>query len=542
MAQAAALQLEAEKSRVDALNVFPVPDGDTGTNMSLTLWSAVDAVLNSSSSSLGELADSAAQGALMGARGNSGVILSQFLRGFANSLAGMEAAGPVELAQALVDAAEAGYEAVIKPVEGTVLTVGREAAQEALKIAETGGDLNAVLQGALAAAMDTLARTPEILITLKEAGVVDAGGEGLVVAARGAFEVFNGSHLAPLPTPATGQQETALPPQPAPSTGPEPTRPNIQESSGITYQYCTEFLVRGSGADRKAISKSLKDLGDSMMVVGQGDVVKVHVHTNHPGLVLELCGARGELLNIHINNMVEQNRQAALVTAAPSVTAPVGAPEVAVVAVATGDGWVELLKSLGALVVVEGGQTNNPSTKDLLDAIEATGAKAALVLPNNGNVLMTARQAAHLAGIPVNVVPTRSFCQGVAALLRFSPEESLSENARRMETALDQVACGEVTVAVRDARVDSIDVCAGDYMGIGGGRLLAVAKDLSEVTRELVGQLMTEDSSLLTLYFGQDVGKQDAEELAAEIGDLYGLDVEVYKGGQPVYPYLLSVE
>lgn len=557
MAKAAAAQLEAEKARVNALNVFPVPDGDTGTNMSLTLGAAVDAVLASDSSVLGELAECAAQGALMGARGNSGVILSQFLRGFADGVAGLTEAGPIELANALVKAAEAAYGAVIKPVEGTVLTVGKEAAAEAVRLAQKGGDLLSVLEGAMIAAVDTLAHTPDLLATLREAGVVDAGGEGLVVAARGAFQVLNGSLQAePVHedapkatfTPHATEQtiasvNTAVAPVTESPADAEAKTVGIIESD-ITYRYCTEFLVRGEKIDRAAMQRDLTDLGDSLLIVGQPNLVKVHVHTNHPGVALEICGVRGELLNIHINNMAEQNREAAHQEAPEDRPAalPAAAPPVAVVTVANGSGCQKLLASLGAAAVVEGGQTLNPSTEEILTAIKKTGAQSALVLPNNSNVLMTARQAAHLSSIPVSVVPTKSFCQGVAALLRFAPEESAAENARRMEAAIGEIACGEVTVAVRDAKVDAKEIKAGEYLGISGGKILTTGAQCNQVAAALITQLTTDDSSLVTLYYGEGVNADQANDLAAIIRKQMGVDVEVYDGGQPVYSYLLSVE
>lgn len=542
MAHAAAVRLEAEKARVDALNVFPVPDGDTGTNMALTLWAATEAVLESESDSLGELAESAAHGALMGARGNSGVILSQFLRGFADGIGSHTTATPTELAQSFATAAEAAYGAVMRPVEGTVLTVGREAANEAVRIAETGGDLQAVLEGALRAATETLADTPNLLAALREAGVVDAGGEGLVVAARGAYEVLNGKAPAmssPVTTPA----------RPTDTVQGEQLTEDASDSPDdeITYRYCTELVVRGDGIDRRSIKRDLSDLGDSLLVVGQDELVKVHIHTNHPGLVLELCGVRGQLLNIHIDNMEEQSRLAAeklVPTGMDRVTdAQARVPvEIAVVTVASGTGCIELLKSLGATAVVEGGQTMNPSTQEILTAIQNSRAKEALVLPNNKNVLMSARQAAHLASIPVTVVPTRSFCQGVAALLRFSPDASVAENAKQMEAAIGGTACGEITVAVRDARVESMDVRAGDYLGISDGKILVAAVERQEVVQQLIASLMMEDSSLATLYYGEDVEAEEADHIAQLVRDSLNLDVEVYRGGQPVYAYLLSVE
>lgn len=545
MAHSAAVQLEAEKARVDALNVFPVPDGDTGTNMALTLWAATEAVLQSESDSLGELAESAAHGALMGARGNSGVILSQFIRGFADAIGARTTATPMELAQAFASAAQAAYGAVVRPVEGTVLTVGREAANEAVRIAETGGDLQSVLEGALLAAAETLADTPNLLLALREAGVVDAGGEGLVVAARGAYEVLNGKQPATPASITTPTRPSNLVRDGQATEALEASSNSLDEE--ITYRYCTEFVVRGDGIDRRGMKQDLSDLGDSLLIVGKDELVKVHIHTNHPGLVLELCGVRGQLLNIHIDNMEEQSRLAAEKRVPArmglSVDEEARVPvEIAVVTVASGAGCVELLKSLGATAVVEGGQTMNPSTQEVLTAIQNSGAKAALVLPNNKNVLMSARQAGHLASIPVTVVPTRSFCQGVAALLRFSPDASLAENAKQMEAAIGGIACGEITKAVRDARVESIDVRAGDYLGISDGKILVTALDRQEVVHQLIASLMREDSSLATIYYGEDVEVEEANHVAQLVQDGLDLEVEVYRGGQPVYAYLLSVE
>jgi DAK2 domain fusion protein YloV len=554
MAQSAAIKLDAEKARVNALNVFPVPDGDTGTNMSLTLSSAVDAVLASNSNSIGELAECAAQGALMGARGNSGVILSQFLRGFADGVAGLDEANSVELAQALVKAAEAAYGAVIKPVEGTVLTVGKEAAAEALRLAERGGDLLSVLEGALLAAIDTLAHTPDLLLALREAGVVDAGGEGLVVAAQGAFSALNGDAPPEEPKQTFKASNASVPDvqayankDAAPASVSDTPKSGIQETE-VVYRYCTEFIIKGNNIDLAGIKHDLEDLGDSLLVVGQSNLVKVHVHTNHPGTALEICGVRGTLANIHINNMEEQNREAAkhehdmsLPGEEPIQVTPEPV-DTAVIAVANGAGCIELMLSLGCTAVVEGGQTLNPSTEEILAAIKDSGAKTALVLPNNKNVLMTARQAAHLSPIPVIVIPTKSFCQGVAAMLRFSPDEDGEENATKMEAAIDEIACGEITVAVRDAVIESRVIHEGEYLGISGGKILTTSKSINDATIDLISMLLTEDSGLITLYYGESVSEASAEDLQTIIADRFGVDVEIYPGGQPVYDYLLSVE
>jgi DAK2 domain fusion protein YloV len=548
MASASAHKLEAEKARVDALNVFPVPDGDTGTNMALTLWSAVDAVLKSTSNSLGELAEAAAQGALLGARGNSGVILSQFLRGFADGVQNLDEADAQQLAIAFVKAAEAAYGAVIRPVEGTVLTVGKEAAQAALRLAQDGEDLFAVLQGALAVAIETLDRTPDILITLREAGVVDAGGEGLVVAARGAFEAINGKHVD-LPESRTPVEAPALN-NPTESSVNQPEK--VGESS-ITFMYCTEFLVHGTDLKKSDLQQAIEDLGDSTLVVGQPNLMKIHIHTNHPGLVLEICGSRGELSAIHIDNMAEQSKEkeaaqttkvpsAAETPPAPSIRPTAPAAEVAVVAVSSGDGCIELLHSLGVSKVVHGGQTMNPSTAQLLAAVKETGAKSTIILPNNGNVLMTARQVAHLINTPVIVVPTRSFCEGVAAMLQFSPLDTAADNARRMEEAISLITCGEVTIAVRDARIEGREIKEGQHLGISQGKILTAGPDRQQALLELLSSIITDDSSLVTLYYGAEVDETDANSAAEEVEQRFKLEVETYAGGQPLYSYLVSVE
>lgn len=548
MASASAHKLEAEKARVDALNVFPVPDGDTGTNMALTLWSAVDAVLKSTSNSLGELAEAAAQGALLGARGNSGVILSQFLRGFADGVQNLDEADAQQLAIAFVKAAEAAYGAVIRPVEGTVLTVGKEAAQAALRLAQDGEDLFTVLQGALAVAIETLDRTPDILITLREAGVVDAGGEGLVVAARGAFEAINGKHVD-LPESRTPVEAPALN-NPTESSVNQPEK--VGESS-ITFMYCTEFLVHGTDLKKSDLQQAIEDLGDSTLVVGQPNLMKIHIHTNHPGLVLEICGSRGELSAIHIDNMAEQSKEkeaaqttkvpsAAETPPAPSIRPTAPAAEVAVVAVSSGDGCIELLHSLGVSKVVHGGQTMNPSTAQLLAAVKETGAKSTIILPNNGNVLMTARQVAHLINTPVIVVPTRSFCEGVAAMLQFSPLDTAADNARRMEEAISLITCGEVTIAVRDARIEGREIKEGQHLGISQGKILTAGPDRQQALLELLSSIITDDSSLVTLYYGAEVDETDANSAAEEVEQRFKLEVETYAGGQPLYSYLVSVE
>jgi DAK2 domain fusion protein YloV len=426
--------------------------------------------------------------------------------------------------------------------------VGKEAAQAALRLAQDGEDLFAVLQGALAVAIETLDRTPDILITLREAGVVDAGGEGLVVAARGAFEAINGKHVD-LPESRTPVEAPALN-NPTESSVNQPEK--VGESS-ITFMYCTEFLVHGTDLKKSDLQQAIEDLGDSTLVVGQPNLMKIHIHTNHPGLVLEICGSRGELSAIHIDNMAEQSKEkeaaqttkvpsAAETPPAPSIRPTEPAAEVAVVAVSSGDGCIELLHSLGVSKVVHGGQTMNPSTAQLLAAVKETGAKSTIILPNNGNVLMTARQVAHLINTPVIVVPTRSFCEGVAAMLQFSPLDTAADNARRMEEAISLITCGEVTIAVRDARIEGREIKEGQHLGISHGKILTAGPDRQQALLELLSSIITDDSSLVTLYYGAEVDETDANSAAEEVEQRFKLEVETYAGGQPLYSYLVSVE
>ncbi len=549
---AGAAFLEQRKETVNSLNVFPVPDGDTGTNMALTLASARRELGTAAGLPLGQAAQRMARGALLGARGNSGVILSQFLRGFAQGMAGLESAGPADLAGAFAAATETAYRAVIKPVEGTMLTVGRGASQAAERAAQEGKDLEGVLQAAVAGAKEALERTPSLLPVLARAGVVDAGGQGLVYFLEGILAAVRGEAAAPeMPSGATTSAARILEAA-AEAAGVHAHGPITHEF--VEHRYCTEFLIRGQNLDLDEIQALLAPLGDSLLVVGDSELVKVHVHTNHPGRALEVGTARGELLEVSVANMQEQNRIAAAHGQPQDVpVAPSQPPEVAagngvvkgigVVAVAQGEGWRKLLESLGVDQVVPGGQTMNPSAAELVAAIEAVAAPEVVVLPNNSNIVFTARQAVELTERRVHVVPTRTAAAGVAAMMAYTPEGDAAAVAKTMSEAAERVRTAEVTYAVRDSEAWDVAVRAGDCIALVGGSVRAVAQDPESAAMAALRELVSDDDSLISIYYGEDVEPSAAEALAEEARRAWpDCDVEVYAGGQPVYYYVLSVE
>ncbi|MCR4401919.1 MAG: DAK2 domain-containing protein [Firmicutes bacterium] len=560
--------LGANKEFVNSLNVFPVPDGDTGTNMHLTLLSAVREAEKAGGTTLSEVADAAAMGSLMGARGNSGVILSQLLRGFAKGVEGKAQLRAQDLAQALQSAAAMAYKAVMKPVEGTMLTVAREAARSATQGVRAGLDVLALAEKVLEDARAALERTPELLPTLREAGVVDAGGQGLVFFWEGAVKALRGEMTA-------GRQEPLL--QVARATGSSQAARQAQSEAtvkeSLRFRYCTEFLLKGRSLPLDRIRQELADAGDCLLVVGTSDVAKVHVHTNHPGRVLEYCLRLGDLHEIQINNMADQHdefeamgppgrpvgvggqRNGGLLetrAARAGVSVPAEArprPEavekpVGIVAVAVGEGLATILRSLGADVVVEGGQTMNPSIEELANAARRVNAKSVIILPNNSNVILTAdRVREFVEDKAISVVPTKTIPQGVAALVAFNAASDIAANARAMNEALSHVSTGEVTYAVRSSSVNGFSIDQNDVIGIKDGDICAAGKDRDEVAMSLASQMVTEESSLLTLYYGQDVSATEAQALGERLSDIYPhCEVEVHYGGQPLYYYIMSAE
>ncbi|MGE5528217.1 MAG: DAK2 domain-containing protein [Patescibacteria group bacterium] len=538
MLSAGTALLHERKEEVDALNVFPVPDGDTGTNMYLTLLAALREVEKTSRAQLGQVVDAAAQGALMGARGNSGVILSQLFRGFAKAVAGLEALDKRALAKGLTGAAVVAYQAVRKPVEGTILTVVKEAAKAAEAAAQQeASSLVGFFEEIYAHASITLSRTPEMLPTLKQAGVVDAGGKGWLIILEGAIRALKGQ-----PVNEPGEIREAVPR--ADMAG---IMISEDEPFNINFQYCTEFLLRGTSLSVEEIQADLAPHGDSLLVVGDEQVVKIHLHTNNPGLILDYAVRLGELSEIQINNMIEQSRaRLDRIKQAKAAEAPSGElKEIGLVAVAIGDGLAQIFRSLGVDEIVEGGQTMNPSTEDLLRGVQRVAAKQVLILPNNGNVIMTAGQVGELTEVPIAVVPTKFIPQGIAALMAYNPLADLQENVLGMTRACAEIKTGEVTYAVRASAVNGFKIAEGDIIGLMDGELVAVGKSAEEVLRGLLAKMVPGDKAdvLISLYYGHDVTQEEAKRVLSATSDQWPeADVELYYGGQPLYYYILSVE
>ena len=543
MAKTALVHLQKNERRINALNVFPVPDGDTATNMILTLKAAIEAA--GDGPSLARVVEGMARGALRGARGNSGTIVSQLFHGFHLALRTLESAGPMEMARAFASASSAAYAAVHEPKEGTILTVGRRWAEAAIAEAERGSDLITVFERALEAAEAALEETPSLLDVLGEAGVVDAGGEGLVVALRGALAALRGEVSEPEPAPAYAPSNGRAASATAFPNGDSHHR-NAIHLADIEYAYCTEFLVQGESLSVEALREALMPLGDSLIVVGDHRLVKVHLHTNRPGRALEVACDVGELISVNIGNMKEQNRehvrgqleQNGKTNANGKVHAGV-----AVVAVASGKGFEELFYSQGVACVVSGGQSMNPSAGELVDAIEATGAKHVILLPNNKNIILTAEQASTLAKVEVTVVPTTSVPQGVAATFDFNPAASPDVIAQKMKRAIAAVRTAEVTRAARDAKIGDVSVRQGELIAVSDGMLLGRADAVEPVLIQAVERLSPEIGSLVTLYYGDEIDEQTAEAHRARLAEAFpGCEVEAYYGGQPLYLYFIAVE
>lgn len=526
MVKGAARRLEQNKEMVNALNVFPVPDGDTGINMALTIGAAVREMEKAKIQDLGGVAEAFAFGSLMGARGNSGVILSQLLRGLGLGLAGKEQVGPADLAKAIEMAARTAYQAVLKPTEGTILTVAREGARAAVQAAAGGADVLGVMEAWHRGSVESLARTPQMLSVLKDAGVVDAGGQGLAFIIEGAILALKGEEFPDLSQPV--QEEVDFGP--------------VVDQGPINFTYCTEFLVMGQDFSLEELRSELSKLGDSLLVVGSPQLAKVHVHSNHPGQVLETCLKRGSLKEIHINNMREQNKEFAP-GPEPKEEESLPQKEIAVVTVTTGDGLSSIFKSLGADAIIEGGQSMNPSAEDLVAAIEKVPSKKVIVLPNNKNVILTAQQATDLTEKTVSVVPTKTIPQGLSAILALNGEDSLEDNLKRMESAMRGVETGEVTYAVRNSHVNGFTIDQNDILGLANGEIKVVGKARTAVTLDLISAMASEDAGLITIYWGQDVEPGEVDELSAQLTKQHpDYDVEIHYGGQPLYYYIISVE
>jgi DAK2 domain fusion protein YloV len=517
--------LEKHAAAVNALNVFPVPDGDTGTNMLLTMNAALAEIERSPDDSVSVIAHAVAHGALMGARGNSGVILSQILRGFARSLDGKATFSVQEFAQAAQEACDIAYQGVVKPVEGTILTVAREAARAAWEAADHTQDVIELLAQVVETAEATNAFTPELLPVLKEAGVVDAGGQGLVYILEGALRYLRGESLA-----IDTEMDAVVDLKSTPGAGEE------------GYGYDVQFLIKGESLNVDEIRKTIGAMGESTLVVGDARLVKVHVHVHDPGIPISYGVSRGIISDVIVENMEAQYQEFVMGRARAAV-ATEEVTDIATICVAPGDGLERVFESLGASAIVQGGQTMNPSTQEILDAIGSVDAEKVLVLPNNSNIILAARQAADLSSKHVIVVPTKTVPQGISALLAFNYQADIQSNAERMIHAASEIQTIEVTRAVRSTQVNGIDVTQGDIIGLLNDQLVAAGQDYAAVVLDVLSQTSTDDYEVATIYFGQDTTQMEASALADLIVEEYPhLEIEVYEGGQAHYRYILSLE
>ena len=539
MVSAGRARLDENSEYVNSLNVFPVPDGDTGTNMNLTFTSGAKSVKETDSMHLGEVAQSLAKGLLMGARGNSGVILSQLFRGFGKEVKEYDSINAEQFAAAFKGGVDSAYNAVMKPVEGTILTVARESAKAGSKKAKDTDNIIEVMETILSAAKKSLKKTPDLLPVLKEVGVVDSGGQGLVYV----YEGFLSS--------LTGEAPVEEEPELDELVRAEHHRNEVHEhvhTEDITYGYCTEIMVRiGEGEtversfDYDEFRNYLDQVGDSLLVVADDEIIKVHVHTERPGEVMNYGQKFGSLIKIKVDNMREQH--SALSTDSTASDQKVEEKDLAVVAVAAGEGLKQLFESLGVDYVLQGGQTMNPSTEDIINAMEKVPAKQYIILPNNKNIFMAAQQAAKVSEAEVAVVETKTIQQGLTSMLGFNLSQNLAENQESMTAELSEVVSGQVTFAVRDTEINGVEIKKDDYMGIIDGDIKVSAKDLKTVTLDTIDQMINEDSEILTLLYGEDGSKEEAESIGQAVEEKYEeIEVEIHEGGQPVYPYLISVE
>lgn len=552
MVQAAAAKLNAQAEFINSLNVFPVPDGDTGTNMSMSMASGAKYEREATSTNVGDLAQALAKGLLMGARGNSGVILSQIFRGFAKGCADKQELSAKDFVDAYANGAQTAYKAVMKPTEGTILTVVRESAQAGLNEVKAGNDdLVDIMEKIYDASEEALKKTPNLLPVLKEVGVVDSGGQGLVFVLQAFYESLSGKVAEnDLVKPDNAQIDEMI------NAKHHQSAQGKLDPNDIKYGYCTQMMVRiGRGKqvtqkfDYDTFYNYLAKLGDSLLVINDDEVVKVHVHTEFPGKVLSWGQQFGDLQTVKVDNMRWQQEEImekdegepTPLEKAKEAEKPV--LDTAVIAVASGDGIAKLLESLGVTHVINGGQTMNPSIQEITEAINESGAKQALVLPDNGNIFMAADQAAEVADIPTKVVHAKTIAQGMSAMLEFNPEADLAENQANMEGNLDMVKSGEVTNAVRDTTIDGQTIKKDDFMGIVDGKIVNTAADVKTAAIEMVKQMLDEDSEIVTILYGVDGDKETAEAIKEAILVVDDeLDVQIYDGGQPVYPYLISVE
>ena len=549
---AGAKNLDSKKDWINELNVFPVPDGDTGTNMTMTIMSAAKEVSSLTNPTMAELAKAISSGSLRGARGNSGVILSQLFRGFCKVIKEYDEIDVTILCEACQKAVETAYKAVMKPKEGTILTVAKGAAEKALELSDETEDVVTFVEEVIKQAEYVLDQTPEMLPVLKQAGVVDSGGQGLVQVLKGAYDALIGKEI-----------DYTIEGAP---TGAAPAKISAETEAEIKFGYCTEFIIvlnaPMSDNEEHAYKAFLESIGDSIVVVADDEIVKTHVHTNDPGLALQKALTFGSLSKIKIDNMREEHQEKLIkdsqklaaqqkaeeeayeAAQADEKTNNMPAKEMGFVSVSIGEGINEIFKGLGVDYIIEGGQTMNPSTEDMLNAIEHVNAKTVFILPNNKNIIMAANQAVDLVeDKQIIVIPTKTIPQGITALVNYIPDHSAEENKEQMMAEIENVKTGQVTYAVRDTEIDGKTIKQNDFMGIGDKSILSVGTDLKATTLEMVDAMVDEDSAIVSIYFGSDSDEDSANELAAAIEEKYpDVEVEVNDGGQPIYYYVISVE
>ena len=541
---AGAQNIEAKKEFINELNVFPVPDGDTGTNMSLTIMAAAKEVTALQNPKMADLAKAISSGSLRGARGNSGVILSQLLRGFTKEIREEKEIDVIALAAACNRARETAYKAVMKPKEGTILTVASGIAEKASEMAQETDDLEEFIPAVISYAEEVLAKTPDMLPVLKEAGVVDSGGQGLLEVIKGAYDAFLGKEI----------DYSAI----APSAGAGVTKISAEDTADIKFGYCTEFIIltekEFTEQDEVEFKEYLSSIGDSIVCVADDDVVKIHVHTNDPGLAIQRALTFGQLSRMKIDNMREEHQEKLIRDAenlakqqeqdAAEKKASEPRKPMGFIAVSIGEGINNIFKELGVDYIIEGGQTMNPSTDDMLKAIDEVHADTVFILPNNKNIVLAANQAKHLVeDKEIIVIPTKTVPQGITAIINFMPDADAKTNEEAMLEEVKNVKTGQVTYAVRDTHIDDKEIHEGDIMGIGDHGILAVGSEIRKTTLDMLEQLVDEDSELISIYYGEEVKEEDANELIEQIEELYpDADVDAHFGGQPIYYYVLAVE
>jgi hypothetical protein len=532
----AARLLEINKEEVNSLNVFPVPDGDTGTNMLLTVKSAIKQGLSAEENDVSKIALAASQGSLMGARGNSGVILSQLFRGFANGIRGKKSMDVKTLAESIKQAADTAYKAVMKPTEGTILTVARECGEFAMSIYKEDKDIIKFLDRVIDHGNKTLDKTPEMLPVLKQAGVVDAGGKGLMYLIIGFYNAVAGIEEIIEEVVARENIES-------------PKKREHIDTDDIKFGYCTEFMINTDYNDIEHFRNELSVLGDSLLVVGGDGIIKVHIHTNNPGVALEKALKLGSLKDIKIDNMRYQHEEVLLKDELKNFRKENNNlektfdKEYSFISVSVGEGLDDVFRDLNVDEIVSGGQTMNPSTEDLLNAIEKTSGKQVIILPNNGNIILAAEQTKNLSKRNITVLPTRTIPQGIVALLTFNADLNLEENIKVMTESIENVVTGQVTFAVRDTELNSTQIKKGDIIGLSDKEILSSGNDANDVTMELIRKINKEDSSIITIFYGQDIEEEYSNILAERLKEEFDdLDIEVIYGGQPLYYYIISIE